>query len=396
MRIQQCRYCGSTTRSIIDLGSIPLVNYFPKSSDSSNEKRYPLRLVMCNSCGLLQLDELVPASDIFSTYHYVTGASAPLVKELSDLSNTLIKTYKLTSLHQVLDIGSNDGTLLSFFHAKGIKSIGIEPSRALATISKKRSVETICGFFSQKTANQLTKKYGQFDVITATHVLANIIDLSDFFRGVSGALAPGGVYIAEVADAEVMIKKGQFDAMYHEHYSYFTLRVLKRIAYDHGLKVIASTRSSVQGGAIRVVMSRSLVKATRLPHTVISPEKITRFRTLLEVFKTEFQALLAQYKGKTIVGFGAPAKSVTLASYLGLSVHEIAYIVDSTELKQGRLHPGTAIPIMPENYLLQNPPDVIILFSWNYSKSILEKLRKLLKKPTACIIPFPKLRVVRV
>ncbi len=393
MNITSCRYCRSSLTPVLDVGRIPLVNYFPTKEEVQTQKTYPLRLVRCNSCGLLQLDEIIPASEIFSTYHYVTGASEPLIQELSELATLLIQSRHLTEKSRVLDIGSNDGTLLSFFHEKGIQTIGVEPSRELSGLSSKRVIETLNTFFSLDTAKHIIKTYGHCDVVCATHVLANIIDLGDFMDGIRTVLSPNGVCVIEVADADVMLSKGQFDSIYHEHYSYFTSRVLERIAADHHLAVLSLTTSSVQGGAIRVELVHASQSKTQPKTMGGKKQDIAGFSERVAAYKKQFAKTLGKYAGKKIVGFGAPAKSVTFTSYMGLSGKQISYIVDSTAQKQGRFLPGTNIPIYAQSRIAIDLPDVVIVFSWNYRGVIVDALKKTLKTGTTIITPFPALVV---
>lgn len=390
MNITSCRFCASPIKPVLDLGRIPLVNYFPSKCEINAQKTYPLRLVSCDSCGLLQLDEIVQAKDIFSTYHYVTGASEPLIRELSDLADGLIKTRKLTKKNRVLDIGSNDGTLLSFFHAKGIQVLGVEPSLELSNYARKRKIETLNTFFTKDVAKQIVRTYGQCDVVCATHVLANIIDLADFMDGIRFVLHPNGVCVIEVADAQVMIQNGQFDAIYHEHYSYFSSKTLDKIASDHNLYIQTITHSDVQGGAIRIELTHVTERSNKRTY---APVDLREFAKKVNDYKKKFISLLETFKGKKIVGFGAPAKSVTFTSFMGLFEKEISYIVDSTVQKQGRFLPGTTILIYPQTYLTIDPPDVVIIFSWNYRSTIVDFLKKTLKKGTTIITPFPSLKV---
>lgn len=392
----KCRYCGSSISSSVSLGAIPLVNYFPNAREAAKQKRYPLNFAICPSCGLGQIDTIVPREDVFVNYHYATGASEPLVNELSELAAQLVKTYHLNTRSAVLDVGSNDGTLLSFFAKKNIPVIGIEPSKTLAGVALSRGVPTVCGFFSEKTAGSLVKKYGQFDLVCATHVLANIPDIKDFFKGISTVLKTDGIALIEVADMDIMLKTGQFDAIYHEHYSYFSGKTISEIARDAGFIVVDFSRPDTQGGSIRIHLKKQ-VSGVKQKAIRQKTSKITTaaFGKKVTQYTRDFAELLAQNKGKIIAGYGAPAKAVTLLHACNISKDAISYIVDTTVQKQGRLLPGILIPIVDDSELSKNPPDVIILFAWNYADAILVKLKRLLKKPTLCIIPFPKLKIIR-
>ena len=397
MKITHCRYCGAKLREILSLGNIPLVNYFPKSNEIAREKKYPLNFVVCVSCGLAQIDYIVPPDEIFLQYHYTTGASIPLVDQLKILADSSMKRFHLTRKLHVLDIGSNDGTLLSFFAERGVGVVGVEPSHALSRTAKQRGVLTVNSFFSRKIARKILQRWGQFDCVFTTHVLANIVDLKDFLHGLSDVLAPQGTAIIEVGYLGSRLENGEFDAIYHEHYSYFSLTSISRILGDQGLSIIDAERCSAQGGAIRVYVQHSAV----VEHPFIIQEHITNtdyenFSLKAQTFREEFRHLLGEYKGKTIVGFGAPAKAVTLLSYCNITKNDIAYIVDSTPVKQGRVLPGIHIPIEKPSVLGKQKPDVVVVFAWNYRDAIIQQLASVVSKGTPVIIPFPRLQVVTI
>lgn len=336
----------------------------------------------CSSCLLGQTGETVEPKDIFSEYHYQTSASAPLIRHLSALAKT-IQTYKPFS---VLDIGCNDGTLLSFFAKTGVRILGVEPAKNIATLARRRGIPVIADFFGEKLARSIRKTYGMFDVITVTHTLANIPDLPDFFRGIKMLLHPKGTLIIEVASFEDMCKTGAIDSVYHEHYWYFSRHSLRYVLEDAGFSVQRIQHTTSQGGSLQVFAKINGVRRVHgRPKTPVIETDRTR-RRLLDA--------LRRFRGKTVAGFGAPAKSVTLLNWLQLSNKDIAFIVDATQEKQGRVIPGTAIPVYPEEYLLGKHVDAVIIFSWNYRSEILRKLSRLVPRGTPIIIPFPTLTVV--
>ncbi len=397
MKITHCRYCGAKLREVLSLGNVPLVNYFPKNNEIAREKKYPLNLVVCVDCGLAQLDYIVPPDEIFLRYHYTTGASSPLVHELGRLAEASVKRFGLTSKHHVLDIGSNDGTLLSFFAKYTIGVLGVEPSRALARTAKRHGVSTLNGFFGRKLAHKIVRHWGQFDLVFATHVLANIVDLKDFIHGLSYVLAPQGTAVIEVGYLGSMLASGEFDAIYHEHYSYFSLTTMARILNDQGLAIVDVERCMAQGGAIRVfVQHKNAVDHPYVLHEQISNKEYESFTRRAQAFKEEFTRLLGRYKGEAIVGFGAPAKAVTLLSFCDITKNDIAYIVDSTPIKQGRVLPGIHIPIEKPSMLTKKKPDVVVVFAWNYLDAIIQQLKRMVPNDTPIIVPFPVLRVLAI
>jgi SAM-dependent methyltransferase len=397
MKLAHCRWCGSKLERVVSLGNMPLVNYFPKPSEISKEKTYPLDFCVCPSCGLAQLGESIPPDKIFKTYHYITGASKPLITQLQLLASSIQKKCKLTHHARVLDVGSNDGTLLFAFKRLGIQGIGIEPASDIASLARKRGITTINAFFSDKEAKRIVHRFGQFEVITATHVLANIVDIHDFLRGIGRLLTPDGVFVVEVGSLEEMLANGQFDAIYHEHYSYFSLDSLSRILADYGFSVVDSSFPSAQGGSLRIMALRTLeVRKKYLRYRRITNSDYAKFTQNVAQFRSEFRGMLRQHKGKTIVGFGAPAKAVTLLNYCGIGLETIQAIVDSTPVKQGRLIPGVHIPIYPEERLARMKSDVVVILAWNYQEEIMKKLTQLMKKNIPVIVPFPKLEQIEV
>lgn len=383
----KCRYCRQPLLSVLDLGRIPLVNYFPKLRDAARIKKYPLRLCYCPSCGLGQTGETIAPKKIFSEYHYQSGASAPLVRHLMAVADT-IRSFTPAS---VLDIGCNDGTLLSFFARTGIRTVGVEPAKNIASIARHRGIPVMSDFFGEKLAKSIRRTYGMFDIITITHTLANIPDLPDFFRGVKELLSPKGRLLVEVASFEDMLSNGIVDSIYHEHYWYFTRYALIRVLSDAGLGVIRVNRGSAQGGSLMVVAESGVKKNMEVKKIPIN--KLIGFYRHVTKSKKRLLGILQRFHGKTMIGFGAPAKAVTCIHWLGLTHKDLSFIVDSTQEKQGRVIPGTTIPVYPEMHLIGAHIDAVIVFSWNYRSEIFRKLSRYIPVDTPIITPFPNITV---
>lgn len=378
--MKHCHWCAGKLEKIISFGPMPIVNYFPKSTEVKHENRYPLTLCVCRACGLAQVKETISPTILFRRYHYVTGASGPLVHDLRQFAHK-------HQARKVLDIGSNDGTLLTEFQKHGSVVLGVEPATSIKT-----RVPTIHDFFSYTLAKKIKKTHGTFDLITATHVLANIPDLHDFLRGVKEVLSARGTFIVEVGSLEDMMTYGQFDSIYHEHYSYFSKYTLSTILADAGFRAVNTQKLKTQGGSIRV----TAVKGHALP-LAHKPEDFQPFTAKMNIFRTSLRSIIkGDFRGKTVVGFGAPAKGVTLLNYCGLGVRDIAFVVDSTVQKQGRLVPGVHIPVYAEEKLAQIRPDAILILSWNYRDEILRKIKKQVKRTVAVITPFPILFVTTI
>lgn len=386
-----CRYCHKPARLILSLGRIPLVNYFPKPGEETNMRKYPLDFYYCESCGLGQTGVRVPPARIFTTYHYVSGTSAPLVADLKNLAREIKSAY-VPHGGSLLDIGCNDGTLLSQF-GKTVRVHGVEPAGNIAALARKRGITVTQDYFNEALARKLAKTYGQFDVITLTHALANMPDLGTVLRGIALLLRPGGMLIIDVASLESMLAKGHFDSIYHEHYYYFSKFSLARLISDAGLRVVRMRDLEAQGGTTRVYATTNETSAPPLAVSRIPKKTISDFQKKVTAFRRRFMKAFGRWRGKRIYGFGAPAKAVTFLNVMSVTYRDIRAIVDSTGEKQGRRMPGTMIPIFPERYLQARSVDAVLLLSWNYQKEILSKISRLVSGGTPVIIPFPRLKI---
>ncbi len=391
MKTHACRYCGSVTKKILDLGVMPLVNYFPTEKEKDVVKKYPLTLQYCRVCKLGQTGVIVRPANIFPRYQYVTGTSVPLVSHLSGLADMVSKKY-LSKTAAVLDIGCNDGTLLSFFAKRGHRVLGVDPAKSVRSEKAVETVPVIVDFFSKKIAKKILQDYGQFQCITLTHTLANIPNLQDFMDGITVLLAPQGRLVIEVASFEDMMQNGQIDAVYHEHYYYFSEYFLVKMLQDFGLCVERIMRDSPQGGSTIIIATAGSVKVKPTVRQV-STAMVFRIAKFAKRYRTQLRKVIRSYKGRHVVGLGAPAKAVTLLNWAGLSRGDIQYVVDSTPQKQGRYIPSVDIPVYPESYIVGKPVDAVILLAWNYRDEMLKKFRTVLSKNVCIIAPFPRLYV---
>jgi ubiquinone/menaquinone biosynthesis C-methylase UbiE len=399
MKINKCRYCDNQLKSIFSLGEIPLVNYFPTKKEIPFEKKYPLNFCLCPKCRLGQIDFIIHPDKIFKRYHYQTSASLSQKNHLQELARLCLHKFCLNKKSKILDIGSNDGTLLSCFRKTTPFILGVEPAENIAEVAKRRGIRTITGFFNKKTAQKIKNKYGKYDFVFATHVLSNIVDIKDFIAGVKLLLKENGIFSFEVADLSQMIKNSLFDSIYHEHYSYFSLSFLKRMLFEAGFQFLKADKNSYQGGSIRIFATCSK-KTSNIDYLVSNSENditerdLQRFTTNVVNFREKIKALFAKIKKAKVAGFGAPAKGVTLLNFCGLGPKDISFIVDSTPFKQGRYMPGVYIPIFPEDHLIREKTDYIFLLAWNYQREIIKKIQLLnVRTKPKVIIPFPKLKI---
>lgn len=408
MEIKSCRICGQEPLTqILKLGKIPLVNYFPVEEEIGiKAKGYPLNLCLCEQCGLSQLDYVVPAQTLFQTYHYLTSASDSLIDHFRELAAECIGRHFLKPGDKVLDVGANDGTLLFEFQKQRINTLGVDPSLNAVSFAQKRGIEVIPDFFGEETAKRIFAQRGRVNVITANNVFAHVADIKSFVKGIKILLEPNGVFISEFAHLLEMVVKNQFDVIYHEHVSYFSLIALRKFFDMFDLEIFDAKKILTQGGSLRIYVRnkqkgeislnlKNLIQEEKENH-IAEVATLKRFAEEVYQFRDDFREIIFKIKRekKKIVGYGAPAKGVTLLSFCEIGASEIDYIVDSTFLKQGRFFPGVHVPVYAEEKLATDSCDYLVLLAWNFQEEILKKIKLLRDKGVKVIIPFPKLRVV--
>lgn len=410
MKVTSCRVCGGRTiRVILDLGMMPAPNKFPeKEEDFQKEELFPLRFCRCEACGLALIDEVVSPEKLFETYHYLTSASSPLITHFRHLAAESKKRFGVTKKTKVLDIGANDGTLLLEFKALGAETLGVDPAKNVVLIAKTKGITVLPDFFSHALASRLRKKYGQFDIVTATNVFAHTHDIHDFASGVKELLAPEGFFIIEFAHLLEMFKQKFFDVIYHEHLSFFALEPLLKFFEGHDLKVFDVKKVLTQGGSLRLYVAHAGSKKHKVLPSVKrvvreeqaaglhKKEAFEKFAKQAADYRTSLRDLLQKLKreGKKVVGVAAPAKGVILLNYCRIDGELIDYLVDSTPLKQHRFMPGVHIPVLPEEKLAEDKVDYFLLLAHNFRDAILKKLVPYREGGAKVIIPFPEIEIV--
>lgn len=409
----KCSCCeGVKLQRLFSLGSIPPVNDFIEASQIPAEKGYPLELFFCQDCALVQLGERVPPVSLFSHYLHISSASTANIAHLKEVAG-LIKQRHGSDLSKarVLEIGANDGTLLKMFKNENADVLGVDPAKNLGKIVKDQGLDVIVDFFSEKLGQEIRKNRGAYDWVVALNVVAHTPDFVSLLRGVTATLAPDGQFMLENAYVVETILKGQFDTIYHEHVYCFSLSALRHAFEKAGLKITDAEIIPTQGCSIRVF--GALASSSRQPTPRVAAllaaeqqkgfldvnsysevsRKVTAFRTDL---RAKIQALNTKFGNKAI-GLGAPARGVVVLNYCGLGTNDLELVIDDTPLKQGRLVPGMHIPVRGWDALTALPegPRAYILLSWNYSKDMLERLRKHVKNGVV-IVPFPELMEVAV
>ena len=409
MKLERCRICkNKKLEKILDLGEMPLANAFlDKNQLSQKEISYPLRVVWCKSCGLLQIDEIVPPEILFRNYVYVSGTSEALRKHFEGLATEVVTNFKLNSESLVIDIGSNDGTLLKEFKKVGPKVIGIEPAVNISKSAQEEGITTVNDFFSENIAKKIIKDNGKADAITATNVIAHTNDLDKLLKGVSHLLKDEGIFVIEVPYLVDLLEKVEFDTIYHEHLSYFALRPIKIFFDEHDFKIIDIKRVKIHGGTIRVFVSKKksryninknvnqliLLEKEKKIHEVMAYRK---FAERVEKLKEDLVGLLQKLKSenKKVIGYGAAAKGNTLLNYYHIGPELIEFIADLSPMKQNKFTPGTHIPVYSPERIYEIKPDYMLILAWNFADEIMKQQIKFKEMDGKFIIPVPEVKVI--
>lgn len=409
-RISGCRSCGSPgLRRILDLGNTPLANRLVDFGDNAGaEPVYPLELVFCPSCGLLQITETVQPDILFTNYVYFSSFSDTMVAHAAILAAQQIAHRNLGPRSLVVEAASNDGYLLQHYKAAGIPVLGIEPAANVAAEAvAKRGIPTDVAFFGVQTAERLVARGARADVFHAHNVLAHVPDLNGFVAGIKLLLAENGVAVIEVPYGRKMIDERQFDTIYHEHLCYFTLTALDNLLRRHGLEILEASVVPIHGGSLRVVAGHqgSVLRPADTVVEMLAAERTqgldqldyyARFATDVLHLRELLTALLADLKaaGKSIAAYGASAKGSTLLNYCGIGRDALEFVADRSTVKQGRLTPGTRLPIVPTSRLLDRRTDYCLLLTWNFADEILAQQAEYRMAGGKFIVPIPDIRVV--
>ncbi|MGH7288920.1 MAG: methyltransferase domain-containing protein, partial [Myxococcota bacterium] len=385
-----CRFCGSSeSRPFVDLGMSPLCESFLSADGLDRmEPFYPLDVFVCSRCFLVQLEEYVPPQEIFGEYAYFSSYSDSWLAHAASYSRAVIERMELGSQSFVVELASNDGYLLRNFVSRGIPCLGIEPAANVAKAASQAGVPTLVDFFGRRCARELVARGKLADLIVGNNVLAQVPDLNDFVAGVALLLAPNGVVTLEFPHLLELIERNQFDTIYHEHFSYFSLLTTERILAAHGLELFDVEELPTHGGSLRVFARHAAAEprgVTAAVEALRKRESEARLDSLAgyegyaqRVAETKRNLLAflidAKRSGRTVVGYGAPGKGNTLLNYCGIRTDFIDFTVDRNPYKQGRFLPGTHIPIHAPERIDEVRPDYILILPWNFKDEIIEQL----------------------
>jgi SAM-dependent methyltransferase len=382
-----CRFCGTTlNRVFADLGMSPLANSYVRPEDSGKkESFYPLRALVCGSCFLVQLEEFESPEAIFGDYPYFSSYSSSWLEHSRQFADSMAARLGLDQHSQVVEVASNDGYLLQYFDRRGIPVLGIEPAANVAEVAIQRGIPTLTRFFGADTARELTEE-SHADLLVANNVLGHVPDLNDFVEGLALLLRPGGVLTVEFPHLQRLVDEHQFDTIYHEHFSYFSLLAARRIFEAHGLTVFDVEELPTHGGSLRLFARHAAnseapgqaVEALEEREREAGYEDLDLYRRFAEAVPAKKRAVLdfliaLKAGGRSIAGYGAPAKGNTLLNYCGIGTDLIDFTVDINPYKQGCLLPGSRIPIRSPAALRESRPDVVLILPWNLRDEIVEQ-----------------------
>lgn len=400
---QRCRACdGGHIVDFLDLGVQPLANrYVDPARRDDPEPAFPLHAHVCLDCALIQVPNRVPR-DFFRHYLYTPSAADGLRRHLERLADLLSAGGYVPPGGYLLDIGCNDGVLLRACAARGMRVVGVDPAENLIARVRAAGIEVVGDYFGAALARQLHARFGAASVITTTNTFNHIDDLRDFVGGVRELLAAGGVFVVEVPHAADLVEQNEFDTIYHEHLSELSIRSFVELYRACGLQVYDVEMLPVHGGSLRIwgqhaagTRPETAAVARRLAEErargLFERSTYDAFRDRVESLRRDLRAQLATLRaaGQAVAAYGAPAKGMTLLAYCGLGPRDVVYVADRSPLKQGRLTPGTGIPIVPPERIATDPPDVLLVLAWNYLDEILVQQADFARAGGRFLVPIP-------
>ena len=402
----ECRSCGAQQLDLVlSLGRTPLANALLKEDELSRpEPAFPLDLVFCPACALVQITETVPPEQLFSHYLYLSSFSDTMVKHSEELAGRLMKERKLGKDSLVVEVASNDGYLLQFYKRAGVPVLGIEPAANIAKVAEDKGIPTLVEFFGREIAAVLRDTNRRADVIHANNVLAHVADLNGFVAGLAMAVKDDGVVVIEAPHVKPMIERLEFDTIYHEHLCYYSLTALQPLFKRHGLEIVDVFEIPIHGGSLQVHAALSGKPSERVCK-LLEEERAAGvggaafyrdFGDKVSSLKKHLVAMLQKLKddGSRMAAYGASAKGSTLLNYCGIGRDMLDFVSDRSTVKQGMYTPGTHLPIKSPEALLTEAPNHVLLLTWNFADEILEQQDEYRKRGGKFIIPVPEPAIV--
>jgi len=405
-----CRFCNESLKHVfLDLGKSPLANSFLKKEMlNKSERFFPLCVYVCDKCFLVQLPEYENPENIFGNYAYFSSYSDMWLKHAENYVNLILNRFSFDKNNLVIEIASNDGYLLQYFKKKGIPILGIEPAINVAEVAKQKGIPTIVKFFGTKTAKELVKEAKSADLIIGNNVLAHVPNLNDFVNGLKILLSKNGVITLEFPHLMKLIQQNQFDTIYHEHFSYFSLFVTNAIFSHHKLKIFDVEQLPTHGGSLRlfvthnenenITISKKVNDLINEEHQfgLINIETYRNFSSKVESVRKKLLGFLNTTKkeGKKVVCYGAAAKGNTLLNYCKVDSSLVDYIVDKNPHKQGKFLPGSHLPIKSPDEILKTKPSFVLILPWNIKDEIINQMSHIKKWGGKFVIPIPEVNII--
>jgi SAM-dependent methyltransferase len=401
-----CRFCAAPlTERLADLGRSPLSNDYVRTGEP--ETLFPLVAFVCERCFLVQVPAVVPPERIFGDYAYMSSYSESWLAHVSSYCSTMADRLGLGPDSRVVEVGSNDGHLLACFVKRGIPVLGIDPAANVTRVARDAGVETVTEFFGLELAERLVAAGGRADLLIGNNVLPHVPDLNDFVAGLEAMLAPGGLLTMELPHLLQLLHGGQFDTIYHEHFSYFSVLTVQSVFAARGLRLVDVEELPTHGGSLRLHVRHEAYDAPAAAAVarLIAEERsagldsIDAYRRFAEGARETRRSLVeflaaARAEGRTVAGYGAPAKATTLLNYCGVGTESIEYTVDRNPQKQGRVLPGTGIPIHPPERLAETRPDYVVILPWNLRGEIAHQLGHVAGWGGRLVVPVPRVEVL--
>lgn len=409
MRKTFCRMCkGENLHKFLDLGEHPPSDAFLKKEDTEREQdRHPLDVFLCLDCGQAQLGFVVPPEILYRrSYPYESSTTRTGREHFFGLAKSIVERFHLNSQSLAVDVGSNVGVLLAGFKEQGTRILGIDPATDMAAKANSSGLETLAEFFGAKLAYEVAKKYGRAKAITATNVFAHVDNLDDVMGGIDALLDDQGVFVIEAPHFLDLVRKVEYDTIYHEHLSYLSVKPLREFFAKLGFELFDIEKHKIHGGTARYFVARvgdypvsaavSEMLYEEAKEGIHTPERLGRFARAVEEQKQLLLQLLKKIKaeGKKVVGVSAPAKGNTLLNHCGITTDLLAHITEKAQIKVGLFTPGTHIPIYDDKKIFEDQPDYAMILAWNFAEEIMSNLAEYKKRGGKFIIPIPKPIVV--
>jgi SAM-dependent methyltransferase len=403
-----CRFCRAPLSApLVDLGTSPLANSYVRAEDLvAGEVHYPLSIYVCGTCHLVQLPSYEAPEEIFGDYAYFSSYSASWLDHARAYVEMMTARFAIDERTRVVEVASNDGYLLRFFRERGVPVLGVEPAANVAEAAREAGIPTVVRFFGVETARALREEGGSADVMVANNVIAHVPDLNDFVAGFRELLAPEGVATIEFADLLRMIEKTEFDTVYHEHFTYFSLLTVERVCRAHGLRIFDVEELPTHGGSLRVFVCHDaagheesgrlrFLREREADWRLDDMETYARFERQVRRVKLDLLRFLlkARREGETVAAYGAPAKGNTLLNYCGVRSDLIEYTVDRNPVKQGTFLPGSRIPVYAPERLAETRPDYVLILAWNLKDEIMGQMAHVRRWGGRFATPIPRLEI---